>query len=402
MSMDYSPSDPQTNANPFPIFKHLQENDPVHWSHDLHAWVLTRYEDVKSALGDRKLSADRLTPFFNQQSLQARNRIPDLIRYLTLWMVFRDPPDHTRLRALVNQAFLPKVIAKLRPSIQQIVNELLSQRKHDDRMDLIHDFAMPLPARVIMGLLGVPHKHLPQMKAWSDEIALFIGSARAHPQKYEIAQNGALQMSAFFRKIVQHREKEPQADLISALIAARNAGQALSEDEVIGTCILILFAGHETTTNLIGNGMLALLQHPEQHQWLLQSAAKVPAAIEEMLRFDGPTLSAPRVVGQAHTRQKKFLKNNDRLFAMLSAANRDPRVFKNPDEFDITREKNPHIAFGHNIHFCLGAPLARLEGEIAIATLLERFPRMTLVQETLDWHHSLVFRGVRSLKVVHL
>lgn len=402
MTLEYSPSDPQINANPFPIFKQLQEDDPVHWSNDLQAWVLTRYQDVKKALGDKKLSADRLTPFFKQQNPQERNRIPDLMRYLTLWMVFRDPPDHTRLRSLVNKAFRPKAIAKLRPNIERIVHDLLAQRPTQDRMDLIQDFATPLPAMVIMDLLGVPWQHLPRMKEWSAEIALFIGSARANEQKYEIAQKGALQMSSFFREIVQNREKEPQEDMISALIAARDDNQALTEDEVIATCILILFAGHETTTNLIGNGMLTLLQNPAQFQLLAQDPALAPSAVEEMLRFEGPTIAAPRVVEQEYKMKKKILKKNDRLFAMLSAANRDARIFEEPHQFEITREKNPHIAFGHNIHFCVGAPLARLEGEIAVNALLARFPQMKLAEKDLEWHHSLVFRGVKSLKIKNL
>lgn len=403
MAIAYDPGDRHTNADPFPIFQRLQDEDPVHWNDGLGGWVLTRYDDVKAALLDAALSADRLTPFFDHVESQAGAGSGALVRYLNTWMVFHDPPEHTRLRGLCNRFFAAPALDAMRSNIEIMAGELLDQMAGKARagqpVDLIADFAYPLPAMVIMDLLGVPRAELERVKSWSDDIALFIGSAQATKDKYARAVDGTEAMAEYFHFLIEKRTKDPRHDLISALVAARDEGQALSADEVVGTCILLLFAGHETTTNLIGNGVLACLRFPDQWRRLGADPGLMDSAVEEFLRYDGPVGSVVRVAAADLEVRGTKIGKGERVFAALNAANRDRRQFDDPHRLDIGRTPNPHLIFGHGIHFCLGAPLARMEGRIAIAALRRRFPNMSLAADDLEWHDSLVLRGVKSLPV---
>ena len=294
-------SDPGTNADPFPAFARLQEEDPVHWSASLKAWIITRYDHVKSiALNNEEVSANRVAPFFAAAPPERRNTFPHLLTYLGDWMVFRDPPDHTRLRRLFNKAFTSRSVEVLRPNIQQIIDMLFADMEKSSRahgaVDWIADFAYPLPAMVIMDLLGVPRAELRRVKVWSDDIALFIGSAQASAGKYERAETGARAIADFFRSIVRERRVEPRDDIISTLVTVRDERDVLSEDEVIATCILLLFAGHETTTNLIGTGLYHTMRFREQWERLKGDPSLFETAIEEWLRYDGPTTALARVV----------------------------------------------------------------------------------------------------------
>jgi cytochrome P450 len=400
MMAEYDPKDPLTNADPIPILRSLQEKDPVHWSKPLRGWVVTRYEDVKRVQTDRALSADRLTPFFEHQPLENQNKIRDLIRYLNTWVAFKDPPEHTRLRALMSKVLTPGKAERLRPNIEEIVDHLLTGLEKRPSFDFISDFANPLPAAVIMDLLGVPRTDLDKVKVWSDKIQLFIGSATMSENKYELAQEGALEMAGYFKAIIADREQNPGDDMVSALLAIRDEDQALTEDEVIGTCILLLFAGHETTTNLIGNGTRALMRHPEQLAKLMADPGLNESAVEEMLRYDGPTGGLVRVVKVEHKLHGKTLKQGDRVFAMINAANHDPRKFEHPEIFDIERNPNPHLTFNFGIHYCLGAQIARLEGQIAIREAFRRFPNLRLAVSDVTYMDTLVMRGTRFMPVL--
>ncbi|MBM3600902.1 MAG: cytochrome P450 [Alphaproteobacteria bacterium] len=399
----YDPRLPSEIADPFPTFARLRAADPVHWSEVLGGWVLTRYEDCRALLNDRRLSADRISPFRDHLKPDARARIVDLLRTLGLWAVFTDPPLHTRLRGLMNKAFTPRAIERLRPAIQHLVDVLIDRFDGANDIDLIRDFAYPLPATVIATLIGVPVLELDRLKRWSDDLAAFVGNALATPDKRDRAQRAVVEMSAYFRELAAAHRREPQDDVMSGLIAASEAGDRLSEDDLIATCILLLFAGHETTTNLIGNGMLALLRHPDQMARLRAEPSQIDSAIEEMLRWDGPTMAMTRIALTGLTCGGKEIKTGDRLYLMLNAANRDPAEFDDPESFDVARADNRHISFGYGIHYCVGAPLARLEGQIGIATLLSRLPTMALAIDTLDWSDSFVLRGVRALplRVTH-
>ena len=395
---------PATNANPFPEFARLRADDPVHWSPAMKAWIITRHADVKQvALDNRQISADRLTPFFRTNPEYRRGSIDSLVRYLNHWMVFRDPPDHTRLRRLFNKAFTPTSVSNLRPSIESIIAHLIdgmeAKARRGETVDYIADFAYPLPASVIMDLLGVPRADLERVKVWSDDIALFIGTAQVAGNKYLRAESGAKAMSDYFRSLVEARTAEPHDDMISHLVLARDDRDALTTDEIIGTCILLLFAGHETTTNLIGNGFLYSMRHRDQWERLIADPALAGSAVEEYLRYDGPSGALARVAAADLEMGGKTIRQGQRLFAFMNSANRDPEAVDDPERFDIGREPNVHLTFGHGIHFCLGAPLARLEAQIAATRLAERLPDVRLSGGDPEWHDSLILRGVKRLPV---
>lgn len=404
----YDPRKAETTADPYAIFDVLRATDPVHWSLVLRGWVLTRYADVRAALLDPRLSADRITPFVNSLSPDKREYLSGLERVLTRWAVFVDPPDHTRLRGLINKAFTPRAIASLAGMIREIVDGLIDDfiartaRDGEGRIDLIADFSYPLPALVIARILGVPDEDIRLFKGWSDDLAAFVGSAQATPDKYERAARGAAEMDAYFRAIVRDRRaKPPRGDVIGALVAAEEAGRALSEDELVGTAVLVLFAGHETTANLIGNGMIALLRQPDALQLLRDRPELAETAVEELLRIDSPAASVTRVTRDDMVLGGKAIRAGDRLFLMINAANRDPAVFPDPDRLDLARDPNPHVAFGYGPHYCVGAPLARLEAQIAFARLLARLERIELADEPLEWSDNLVLRGVRRLPLTY-
>ena len=404
MSYVFDLGNPATNANPFPEFARLRAEEPVHWSPAMKAWIVTRYADVKQvSLNNKQISADRLMPFFKTNPEYQKGTIDSLVRYLTHWMVFRDPPDHTRLRRLFNKAFTPTAVENLRPNVEDIVALLIdgmeAKAKRDEPVDYIADFAYPLPASVIMDLLGVPRAELEVVKVWSDEIALFIGTAQVAGNKYLRAESGAKAMSAYFRTLVEDRTREPRADMISQLVLARDDRDALTTDEIIGTCILLLFAGHETTSNLIGNGFLYSMKNRDQWERLVADPALAATAVEEFLRYDGPSGALARVAAADVEMGGKTIREGQRVFAFMNSANRDPEAFEDAERFDIGRAQSPHLTFGHGIHFCLGAPLARLEAQIAAVRLSERLPRISLSGGEPDWHDSLILRGVKSLPV---
>src|ERR1041384_4019739 len=403
LTIDFA--DPATNADPFAIFRKLRENDPVHWSEPMKAWVVTRYEDVKAiALNNAEVSANRVAPFFAAALEGRRTGYVSLMMYLGTWMVFRDPPDHTRLRRLFTKAFTSRSLDILRPGIRAIVDMLLDDMEAKEKagrtVDWIADFSYALPAFVIMDLLGVPRGDLKHVKMWSDEIALFIGSSQASPDKYDRAEAGARAMADYFRDVVAERSQEPRNDMISQMIAARDEKEAMTADETIATCILLLFAGHETTANLLGNGLYYAMRFRDQWDRLTANLGLIEPAIEEWLRYDGPLSALVRVVLNDIEFGGKRLRSGQRVFAFTNSANRDGAQFPDPDRFDIGRTPNPHLTFGHGIHFCLGAPLARLEGAIAVRQLPERFPRIRLAADRPpSWSDSLFLRGILSLPV---
>jgi cytochrome P450 len=399
MSVAYDPRQPEVIADPYPLFHRLQAEDPVHWSDVLGGWVLTRYADVRAALNDPRLSSDRITPFLRHHGDSGRGGLGELGQIVGLWAVFTDPPKHTRLRALMNTAFTTRAVERLRPRIEAIVEGLLAAVRERGTMDVIRDFAYPLPITVIAEMIGVAPEDREPFKAWSDELAQFIGSALGQPDKYERAARSLGAMADYFRRMIAARRAQPRDDLVSALIAAEERGDVLSEDELVATCILLLFAGHETTTNLIGNAVLALLRHPDQARALREGTAAVQPAVEECVRYDGPTQAMVRIAREDVEIGDRVVKQGQRVFTMINAANRDPAQFADPDRLDLRRANNRHIAFGYGIHFCIGAPLARLEAQIALPALLARLPALRATDTEPPWLESLVFRGMTALPV---
>ncbi|REC55140.1 cytochrome P450 [Rhodosalinus sediminis] len=398
----YDPSDPAVMADPFPVYARLRDEDPVHWSPSVKSWIVTRYDDVRDLLLSDHLSVNRLVRFYTARPPEEAALLRDLIHYLNLWLAFRDPPDHTRLRRIMRHAFTAPAIERMRPNIVEITEMLLDrlETRGAARVDLIREFALQLPAFVIMDLLDVPRDRLDDFKAWSDDMAVFIGGARNATDKYTRAARGCRKMSAYFRDLVAERRRDPRPSFLMDLIEAQDDGDSLTDDELVATCILVLFAGHETTTNLIGNAALLLLRHPDQLASLRADPGRIHGAIEEVLRYDGPTNALVREVAEDHVLHGRHLREGDRVFVMVNSANRDPRQFSEPERFDITRTQNRHLTFGQGIHLCLGAKLAREEGRVAVQALFERFPELALdPEEPPEWLDAMVPRGTRRLPV---
>ena len=398
--IDWQPDSPATLADPFALFARMREEDPCHWSPRLNSWVLTRYDDVKRVSVDRALySSDRLRPFFASLPGVQRDRIGDIIRYLSLWMVFTDAPQHTRLRRLSGKVFHVRSMQGMRSQAQTIADRLLQRIGEKTEFDLITEFAGPLPCLVIMAMLGVPPAALDDLKRMSDEMALFIGSSRAPQEKYSTAEAATREMAEFFRALIADRRRTPEADAISELVNLRDGEDSFTDDELIATCILMLFAGHETTTNHIANGMLSLIRFPDQMELLRADPSLAHDAVEELLRYDGPSGAQVRVVTKTHQLHGKRLEEGQRVFMMLNAANRDARAFADPDRLDLHRDGVPHLTFGFGTHMCLGFPLARTEGEVAFPALLKHFSHIELTTGEPEWINSLVFRGMKALPV---
>lgn len=400
MSLEYRPEDPAFHADPFPLLRRLQDEDPCHWSPPLKAWVLTRYEDVRRVLLDEQMSSDRLRPFFASLAPPEAGRIADIVRYLSLWMVFRDPPEHTRLRRLTSRVFHVKSMHGMRPRIEALTQWLFERIGGREEFDFIGEFAGPLPALVIMDMLGVPREELSRIKRLSDDMALFIGSSRMSPEKYDIAQAATHEMADFFRQLIARRREATAPDLLSELVHLEDEdGERLTDDELVATCVLLLFAGHETTTNHLANGLLGLMRFPHEMQRLRKDPGLAPAAVEELLRYDGPNGAQGRIVREPQALHGKSLRPGERLFVLLNAANRDPRAYADPDQVRIGRDGPPHLAFGFGMHICLGFPLARLEGQIALPAVLARWSVIEPARDRYDWLNSMVFRGMRSMPV---
>ena len=397
--LSYDPADPAVRRNPFPLYARLQDDDPVHWSPALRAWVLTRYDDVRQMMLSDTLSPDRLRPFYAQLQGERRELLAEVMRYMSLWMVFRDPPEHTRLRRLVGTVFNLKALESLDGAVTRVVDHLLDALPTDRPIDWARDVAMPLPAFVIMDMLKIPYAAYPELKQASDELRAFIGGARADGNRYNRARSGAERLANFFRALIAERRAAPGDDFVSRMIAARDNEGRLSEDELVATCMLVLFAGHETTTHLLGNAVHALLDHPDQLQRLRSDPALIDSAVEEFLRYDGPSNAIARVVKVDHEIEGRLLKAGDRVFGFANAANRDPRAFAEPQGLDLGRTPNRHLTFGFGLHFCMGAPLARLEAKRCIGRLVERFPRIERAAGTPDWIDALAMRGVANLPV---
>jgi len=398
MTLDFLPNAPGFLADPFPLYRRLRDEDPAHWSPRLKAWVLTRYDDVKRVCLDTAgMSSDRLRPFFAALPGAEAARVADLMRYLTLWMVFRDPPEHTRLRRLAAKVFNVRSMQALRPNVEALTAWLLERLEGRAEFDFIAELAGPLPQLVIMDMLGVPRAELARLKRLSDEMALFIGSARDAPEKYPRAEAATHEMAALFRELIAARRAAPRADLLSELVHVEEGGERLSEDELVATCVLLLFAGHETTTHHIANGLAALLAFPAELERLRREPSLAAAAVEELLRFDGPIGAQVRIVREPQTLHGKELRPGERVFLMMNAANRDPRAYRDPDRLDLGRDGVPHLAFGFGAHICLGFPLARLEGQVALPAVLSRWRRIEQAPGPRAWLDSMVLRGMQAM-----
>jgi cytochrome P450 len=394
VGVTFNPMDPEFVANPYPTYHRLRAEEPVHRS-PLGFWVLTRYDDVVAALRDPRLAKEAIAAFVAARLGTTATPVS------ALSMLDRDPPDHTRLRGLVNKAFTPRVVEGLRPRIQAIVDGLLARIAEAGRMDLIENFAYPIPVVVICEMLGVPIEDHERFKGWGLDLARGLDALLLPPNSGVVERSVAARkaLAEYFRELIAKRRASPRGDLLSALIAAEEAGDSLTEDELLATCILLLIAGHETTVNLIGNGMVALLRHPDQLRRLREDPGLIGTAVEELLRYDGPVQRTARIPSVDMVIGGHEIAKGEMVMPFIGAADRDPAQFPEPDRLDIGRTENRHIAFGWGIHFCLGAPLARVEGQIAINTLVRTLPKLALATDTPEYRQSLTLRGLKTLPV---
>ncbi|MBA2678679.1 MAG: cytochrome P450 [Ktedonobacteraceae bacterium] len=391
---------PAFAENPFPAFTQMRAAGAVvpipapFVGGEQQVWLVTRLEEAVQVLKDRQFTVDMSTINEESASQQAMHGPGHLLGQS---MISVDEPDHRRLRGLVSKAFTPKYIQSLRPGIQQIADDLLDQLQAQGHMDLVNDYAFPLPITVISDMLGVPAQNREIIREWSDTLtgAVDMGQRRDRRDRTQI-------FTDYLVQLIAEKRQHPQDDLISQLVQIEEAGDRLDEGELLSMIALLIFAGHETTSNLVGIGTLMLLDHPDQMERLKQDLSLVPSAVEELLRYNGPVLSpAPRFATADVTLAGQQIHKGDVILVVLGSANRDESQFTHPDELEIARGLNRHIAFGQGIHICLGAPLARLEGDIAFTTLLRRMPNLQLAipRSDVTWRGSFNLRGIKSLPV---
>ncbi len=394
----YNPFHPEFRRDPYAVYRRLRETAPVYKSPVLQSLVLSRYGDVASLLQDERFGADRTKSRIAQRMGMFEALAPALREAVTKSLLMIDAPDHTRLRRLVSRAFTPRVIGQLHARVQELVEELLDEMAHKPDPDLIRDLGDPLPLLVIAEMLGVPVENRAQLKSWSNAAVSILDPLQGEGglRPIEEAFDG---LADHLQGVFADRRATPREDLVSALVAVEEQGDVLSEAELISLCLLILVAGNETTTNLIGNGVLALLRHPDERRRLQDDPALARTAVEEMLRFDSPIQMTDRVALDDLELHGRRVKKGDIVGVLLASANRDPDQFPDPDRLDVGREDNQHLAFGHGVHFCLGAQLARLEGQIGITGLLRRFPDLDGERSPTSWKRSLVLRGLTSLRL---
>lgn len=397
---------PAFRRDPYRIYRLLREHAPIHRGKQgaFEFTLLSRHADVSAVLRDPRMSVDR--PF------QPKPPPPDdgvdpstlhplarALRVLSRIMLFRDPPDHTRLRGLVGRAFTPRMVEALRPRIRSLVEELLARPLADGGCDVVRDFAEPLPLLVIAELLGLPGSDRADLKRWSDELAVMLDGSIAMQHVGRAIQSAA-ELVEYMREHLERKRRDPQDDLISAMLSAQERDR-LTDDEILGTVIIVMGAGHETTTNLIGNGVLALLRHPDQLARLRAEPSLVASAVEEVLRFDSPVQATSRIPVEDVELCGTLFPKGVEIGLLLGAANRDPAVFEDPDRFDVSRAESRHLSFGLGIHFCLGAGLARLEGQLALGALVARAPGLALAiaDDAIEWRPGWLLRGTTALPV---
>jgi cytochrome P450 len=392
-------------ADPYPVYHRYRQEDPVHWGMSSHSklpgtWYLLRYRDVMQVLESNKFGREAWRVRDDGEGSPVPKAYKGFQSMVSKWMVFRDPPDHTRLRSLVNKVFSPKMVENIRPAIVNIANDLLDRLKDRGEMDLVDEFAFPFPVMVIAAILGVEPEDRPWFREWA--LALQHASAsRLTPsaEVYEKAEEATQALIEYFNRAIAQRHSEPRQDLITALIKARDEGDKLTDEEILATCIHLLTAGHETTINLISKGILALLKNPEAIALLRSHPELIPNAVEELIRYDSPVQMVTRWAYADIEIGGKTIERGDSVGLIIGAANRDPERFQDPDALNFQRQDYKHAGFGSGIHFCLGSTLARTEAQIAFKILLDRLPELRLLDETVEWQNNIVFHGPKHLHV---
>jgi cytochrome P450 len=385
-------------ADPYPLYHRLRREDPVHWDPYLHAWVVTRYADVVTVFTDSRYSANR-TPSPDQLRALGLGALSPLAHLMVKQMLFLDQPAHGRIRGLASKAFTPRHVERLREHIQDIVNDLLDTVMPTGQMDVIADLGFPLPAIVVEEVLGLPISDREQLKQWTADFAEVLGNFQHNPDRAPAVLRSVNEMTAYFQSALEQHRHHHGDDLMCALLNAEIDGDRLSDEEVVANTIVTMVGGQETTTNLIGNGVLALLRNPQELARLRADLTMIPSAVEELLRYESPSQQTARMCVADTELGGKQIRARQAVVAVMAAANRDPERFPEPDRLDVGRQDNRHVAFAWGPHFCLGAPLARLEAQIAFETLLRRMPVLQLTPAPLVWRQNLGLRGLLRLPI---
>ena len=389
-------------TDPYPTYARLRESAPIHWAPEFGTggWLIPGYEGVATALQEPRLSSQRTHRLVAQYPPEQRAQLEDFRDQFAKWVVFLDPPRHSVWRRLMSKGFTAKIVADARPRIVALVSRLIDRACTDRKMDFIRDFARPLPAITAVDLLGVDPKDQDGVIGWTDDIANFFGNASSPIEIALAAQSALSALSRYFKRMLEVRGADPKNDLVSLLLqATKEDDDYAAPDELAAQCAALLFAGHETTRMLLGNGLLALLNNPEQFALLQATPSLIPAAVKEFARFDSPVQLNSRVVAAPFEMYGRELKQGQIVTAMLGAAQRDPEAFADPDRLDVTRRGAPSLSFGKGAHYCIGAALASLEAEIAFSTIIERMPNVRLATREVEWVNNIYFRGLRSLPV---
>jgi len=402
-NLESSPSlyhlfDPEVLADPYPLYHKLRSQTPVHWDPFLHSWVVTRYADVIRVL--HHFSAKR-TPTPEQLTSKGLSAMNPIAQVMVRQMLFLDAPDHTRLRTLASAAFTPATVERLRSHIQDIVDGLLARVVPAGKMDVIADLAGPMPAIVTAEMLGVPSADHQQLRIWSTDFAEMLGNFQHNPDRLPRVLRSVEEMSQYFCSAIRERSSRPGSGLIQAMMDAEVEGERLTEEEIVANLIVTMVGGQETTTNLIGNGVLSLIRNRTELDRMRLDSSCLASGVEELLRYESPSQHTARIAPADIEMGGQEIRSGQAVIAVMAAANRDPERFPNPDRLDVTRSDNRHLAFGWAAHFCFGAALARLEGQIAFSTILRRLPNLALQEsQSLTWRHNLGLRGLNRLNVV--
>ena len=388
-------------ANPYRTYSYLRTTAPLHWADKFRtgAWLVTRYADVLTGLHDTRLSSQRSHTLTAALPGEVQSEFATFNEIFSRWMLFLDPPHHSRVRKLLNKEFTPNMIQRMRPRIQHVVNTLLDQALAKTEMEFMTEFANPLPVRVIAEMLGIPSEDQRDFQIWSDDIANFFGNSSATVDVALRAQNSLVNLTEYFRALLPERREHKGNDLVSLLLRVEEEGEVLTNEELLAQCTLLLVAGHETTRNLLGNGLLALLQHPDQLATLKQNTSLMSSAVREFARYDSPVQFSGRAATEDFSWHGQSIMKGQTVIFLLGSGNHDPEKFSNPERLEISRDEGMPLSFGHGIHFCIGAALAYTEAEIAFATLLDRTSSLRMLDDAPAWRANPGFRGLNRLRI---
>ncbi len=386
-------------TNPYKTYSYLRASAPLHWADKFRsgAWLVTRYADVLAGLHDARLSSQRSHTLTAALPREAQGEFTSFNQIFSKWMLFLDPPEHSRLRKLLNKEFTPNMIQRMRPRIQQVVDKLLDQVAGKNEMEFMTDFANPLPVRVIAEMLGIPSEDQRDFQIWSDDLADFFGNAAGTIDAARRAQNSLINLTEYFRALLPERREHKGDDLVSLLLRVEEEGEVLTGEELLAQCTLLLVAGHETTRNLLGNGLLALLQRPDQFAKLKEHPSLMTSAVREFARYDSPVQFSGRAATADFSWHDQEIRKGQTVILLLGSANHDPEKFSDPERLEISRDEGMPLSFGHGTHFCIGAALAQTEAEIAFTTLLERTSSLRLLDDAPAWRSNMSFRGLNRL-----